>query len=183
MWANLIWRTSCFGLQSLALVERRGKIKKHAKSFLGYFVVFMVAYTAFTLYRQVKAPPNPTWHMQALDGRRLDIDKMSQDAPVLVYFWGSWCHVCKTTSPKVNALAKSYPVVTIAVASGDDATLSDYLAQKSLDFTVVNDDSGEMFGAWQGQVTPSYVIVKDGRVTQSFVGMQPLWLLKTRMLF
>lgn len=158
-------------------------MKKHAKSFLGYLVLFLGVYTLFTLYRQVEPPPNPIWQMQALDGRHLDVAKMSQDKPVLVYFWGSWCHVCKTTSPKVNVLAKSYPVVAIAVASGDDATLSDYLAKKSLDFTVVNDDSGEMFGAWQGQVTPSYVIVKQGRVTQSFVGLQPLWVLKARMLF
>lgn len=158
-------------------------MKKHAKSFLGYLVLFLGVYTAFTLYRQVEPPPNPIWQMQALDGRQLDIAKMSQDSPVLVYFWGSWCHVCKATSPKVNALAKSYSVVTIAVASGDDAALSAYLAQKSLDFAVVNDDSSQMFGAWQGQVTPSYVIVKNGQVTQSFVGMQPLWLLKARMLF
>lgn len=155
--------------------------KKLIKETALYLVIFMAIYTAFTLYRQPVMPQIPTWQMTMLNGQVVDIDKMSQDGAVLLYFWGSWCHVCKHTSPAVNELAKDAPVLTVAVSSGDDKAVSDFLVKNNYQFKTVNDETGEIFDAWQGQVTPSYVIVKDGQVVQGFVGIQPNWLLKTRL--
>ncbi|MDX1280455.1 thioredoxin domain-containing protein [Shewanella colwelliana] len=45
---------------------------------------------------------------------------MAKDAPTLVYFWGSWCPVCRITSPMVNAINDDYAVITVAVASGGE---------------------------------------------------------------
>lgn len=158
-------------------------LKKFTKELALYLVIFMGIYTALTLYRQPIKPNTPIWQMMTLDGRVLDVDQMSKDEAVLVYFWGSWCHVCKTTSPKVNELSKSNQVLSIAVSSGDDGELLSYLHQNNYTFNTINDDEGEIFAAWQGQVTPSYVVVKDGKVVQSFVGIQPLWVLRLRMTF
>lgn len=155
--------------------------KKLIKDTALYLVIFMGIYTAFTLYRQPVIPQIPTWQMNTLNGQVVDVEKMSQDGAVLLYFWGSWCHVCHTTSPKVNELSKSNQVLSIAVSSGDDKAVSDFLAKNNYQFKTVNDETGELFGAWQGQVTPSYVIVKDGQMVQGFVGIQPNWLLKTRL--
>ncbi|MGO2624779.1 MAG: protein disulfide oxidoreductase, partial [Psychrobacter sp.] len=38
-----------------------------------------------------------------------------------------------------------------------------------------------IFDDWQGQVTPSYVVLKDGEMTQGLTGIQPLWSLKLRL--
>lgn len=157
------------------------KLKNYLAQIVLYTAIFLVIYTAFTWYRQPKTPDSPVWQMASLDGNVIDIKAMSQDRAVLLYFWGSWCQICNTTSPKLNELSKSAQVVTIAVSSGNDNELSAYLAQKDHRFITINDDDGQIFHAWRGQVTPSYVIIKDGKVVQSFVGIQPLWILRARL--
>jgi len=71
--------------------------------------------------------------------------------------------------------------VTIAIKSGSDQDLHSYLNEKSYTFTTINDQNGEIFADWQGQVTPSYIILKDSKMTQGLTGIQPLWSLKLRL--
>lgn len=87
------------------------------------------------------------------------------------------------TSPTINKLAETnnYPVVTIAVKSGSNQELQGYLAENDYEFTTVNDQDGQIFADWEGQVTPSYVFLKDGEMTQGLTGIQPLWSLKLRL--
>ena len=108
---------------------------------------------------------------------------MLQDKPVLIYFWGTWCPVCRQTSPSVQKIAQTsdYPVVSIAVSSGSNQDIQQYMQQKGLSFTTVNDQEGELFRNWQGQVTPSYAIIKDGNMVQGFTGIQPAWVLRLRL--
>ena len=87
------------------------------------------------------------------------------------------------TSPKVNNFAQTspYPVVTIAVQSGDNSELQTYMQGKGLNFTTINDANGEIFADWQGQVTPSYVVLENGKMTQGLTGIQPEWSLRLRL--
>ncbi|WP_131668262.1 protein disulfide oxidoreductase [Psychrobacter pygoscelis] len=148
-----------------------------------YLAVFLVIYTAINWWRQPVMPANPDLQLTDYQGQTVDIAAMSHDSPVLVYFWGSWCAVCKITSPTVQSLAQSspYPVVTIAIQSGDNQELRQYLKAKSFNFTTINDEEGDIFKAWQGQVTPSFVILKDGEMTQGLTGVQPEWSLRLRL--
>ncbi|MGI9340515.1 MAG: protein disulfide oxidoreductase, partial [Psychrobacter sp.] len=113
----------------------------------------------------------------------LDLVAMSHKQPTLVYFWGTWCPICTYTSPTINKLAASdsYPVVTVAIKSGSNQRLAEYMQQNNFDFTKVNDEDGAISADWQGQVTPSYVVLKDGEMTQGLTGIQPLWSLKLRL--
>ena len=148
-----------------------------------YLAVFLVVYTAINWWRQPVMPANPDLQLTDYQGQSVDIAAMSDNSPVLVYFWGSWCGVCKITSPTVNSLAQSsaYPVVTIAVQSGSNQELKQYLKTKNFNFTAINDEDGDIFKAWQGQVTPSFVILKDGEMTQGLTGVQPEWSLRLRL--
>ncbi|MEI8617917.1 hypothetical protein P4S63_14305 [Pseudoalteromonas sp. B193] len=85
--------------------------------------------------------------------------------------------------PAINELANEnkYPVVSIAIKSGSDQELHDYLNEQGYSFSTVNDQHGEIFSDWQGQVTPSYIILKDNKMTQGLTGIQPLWSLKLRL--
>lgn len=153
------------------------KVKSLAKTTAFYAGVFVLIYTLMGYFRQ---PTMPTTlpQMATLTGQMVDLNA---DTPQLVYFWGSWCHICKTTNPKVNELAKTHPVVSVAVSSGDDGELGQYMHQKNYTFNTINDNDSTVFHAWQGQVTPSYVIVKNGQAVQGFVGIQPLWVLRARL--
>ena len=159
------------------------KILSVAKNLLIYGLVFAVIYTAINWWRQPVMPANPQLQLTDYQGQSVDLAAMSRDKPTLVYFWGTWCPVCRVTSPTIDKLAAAndYPVVTIAIKSGSDQDLHSYLTEHNYQFTTVNDQEGEIFADWQGQVTPSYVVLKDGEMTQGLTGMQPLWSLKLRL--
>ena len=128
-------------------------------------------------------PADPQLQLVDYQGQMVDIEALSHQSPVLVYFWGTWCPICSTTSPKVNSLAQSspYPVVTIATQSGSDQDVAQFMTEKGYSFTTINDESGKIFSDWEGQVTPSYVVLKDGEMKQGLTGIQPEWSLKLRL--
>lgn len=160
------------------------KSTKYLVEIAKYLVIFIVIYIAINLWRSPTMPDNGVnLSYQNSQGQITNIATASHDKPILVYFWGTWCHVCRTTSPNVQALhADGYEVLTVAVSSGNDDELLSYMSEHGYDFTTINDTDGAIFGAWQGQVTPSFVIVSDGKMVQSFTGVAPLWLLKLRLL-
>ncbi|MDO5650595.1 MAG: protein disulfide oxidoreductase [Moraxella sp.] len=148
---------------------------------LQVIVMFGVIYTAVNWYRKPALPAVSALSFYDIDGNHYALDRLSQDQAVLVYFWGTWCHICSFTSPKVNTLSQSYPVLTVAVASGDNAVLQRYKSTHDYQFIVINDDDTAIFKNWQGQVTPSFAIIKDGKMVQGFTGITPLWTMKARL--
>lgn len=159
------------------------KVLSIIKTVLLYGLIFAVIYTAINWWRQPVMPANPQLQLTDYQGQTVDLAAMSHDKPTLVYFWGTWCPVCNVTSPTINKLAAedNYPVVTIAIKSGSNQELKSYLNEKNYKFTTVNDREGSIFSDWQGQVTPSYVILKEGEMSQGLTGIQPLWSLKLRL--
>lgn len=153
------------------------------KTLLLYGLMFAIIYTAINWWRQPVMPANPQLQLTNYQGQSVDLAAMSRDKPTLVYFWGTWCPVCSVTSPTINklAMANNYPVVTIAIKSGSNQDIQGYLDEHNYSFTTVNDKEGDIFNDWQGQVTPSYVILKDGEMSQGLTGIQPLWSLKLRL--
>ena len=159
------------------------KLLSVAKNLLIYGLAFVVIYMAINWWRQPVMPANPQLQLTDYQGQSVDLAAMSRDKPTLVYFWGTWCPVCRVTSPTIDKLtaATNYPVVTIAIKSGSDEELHSYLTEHHYQFTTINDQEGEIFADWQGQVTPSYVVLKNGEMTQGLTGIQPLWSLKLRL--
>ncbi|WP_230658586.1 protein disulfide oxidoreductase [Psychrobacter sp. I-STPA10] len=170
-------------MQTTAKKFHASKAYSWLKTLLGYLLIFIIIYSVVNWWRQPVMPANPQLELTDYQWQSVDIAALSQKSPVLVYFWGSWCGVCKHTSPTINTLANegNYPVVTIAVQSGDNGELSQYMQHKGFSFTTINDEDGAIFANWQGQVTPSYVILKDGEMKQGLTGIQPLWSLKLRL--
>ena len=159
------------------------KVLSVLKTLLLYGLMFALIYTAINWWRQPVMPANPQLQLTDYQGQMIDLAALSHEQPTLVYFWGTWCSVCRITSPTIDKLASanSYPVITIAVKSGTDQELQSYLDDNNYDFTTINDQEGHTFADWQGQVTPSYVILKEGKMTQGLTGIQPLWSLKLRL--
>jgi peroxiredoxin len=62
--------------------------------------------------------------------------------PVILYFWGSWCPICKMSSPVISDLSENYQVITFAVNSGSDEEIKHFMQKHQLHFPVVNDAEG-----------------------------------------
>jgi thiol-disulfide isomerase/thioredoxin len=100
----------------------------------------------------------------------------------LVYFFGTWCPVCRFTSPAVDAIAQDYPSLAIALSSGTDQQLKGFMAQEDYQFEVINDDDGELSKAWGVQAVPAFYIL-DSQNNIVFVtsGVSSQWGLRLRL--
>ncbi|MRE93941.1 redoxin family protein [Enterobacter bugandensis] len=120
--------------------------------------------------------------MQSIDGNIHDIAALSKERPLLIYVWATWCSICRYTTPAVDKLAKEGGnVVSIAMRSGDDATLARWAEKKNLSMPVINDANGAVSQQWQVSVTPTLVIVSKGKVVSTTTGLTSYWGLKIRM--
>ncbi|MGK8264706.1 thioredoxin domain-containing protein [Moraxella nonliquefaciens] len=75
------------------------KLRKTLFSALTYVVMFIIIYTAVNLWRSPVMPDSPSLVYQNSSKQVVDVVAQSHDTPVLIYFWGSWCGVCRTTGP------------------------------------------------------------------------------------
>ena len=134
-----------------------------------------VVITGYNLYLQKDMPTGlaPQIRAQTLDNKAVDLHELSKSAPVLVYFWASWCRVCQWTSPTVSDLSDSenVHVVTIALSSGTDERVAAYLKANDLKMSVINDDDGIISRNWAISVTPSFFIVRDGEIKSVLTGV------------
>ncbi|HDT1287678.1 protein disulfide oxidoreductase [Enterobacter asburiae] len=120
--------------------------------------------------------------MQSIDGNIHDIAALSQERPLLIYVWATWCSICRYTTPSVNKLAKEGgSVVSIAMRSGDNAKLARWVEKKQLKMPVINDENAALSQQWQVSVTPTLVIVSKGNVVSTTTGWTSYWGLKLRM--
>ncbi|QDF68572.1 protein disulfide oxidoreductase [Shewanella sp. SNU WT4] len=104
----------------------------------------------------------------------------SDPEPTLIYFWGTWCPACRMTSPAVNDLSKDNAVVSVAVSSGSNDDINQFMLSHDYQFAVINDD-GELSKRWGAHALPAIYIVKQGEVQWVTSGVTSGWGLKVRM--
>lgn len=161
----------------------RAKLKRWLREGL---VLLLIAGAAMLVMDQFRKPALPAAFidtpLQTLDGKPVSLADMSRDKPLLVYVWATWCGVCRYTTPSVAAIAeKGGNVMSVALRSGDDATLSHWLARKQYVLPTINDAQGELSRQWQIQVTPTLVIISKGEVKSVTTGFTSGWGMTLRL--
>ncbi len=79
---------------------------------------------------------------------------LKSDIPVLIDFWAGWCGPCRMLSPVVSEIAEEY--------------------DGKVRVCKVNvDEEPELASAFQVSSIPLLVVMKDGKVTASAVGVRP----------
>ena len=122
--------------------------------------------------------------LQDLQGNRFSLESLDHNKATLLYFWGTWCGYCRYTSPAINSLAKEgYQVVSVALRSGNETDVNDYLSKNDYHFTTVNDPKGEFAKQWQINVTPTIVLLSKGKMDLVTTGLTSYWGLKVRLFF
>jgi thioredoxin 1 len=79
---------------------------------------------------------------------------LHSDKPVLIDFWAPWCGPCRLLSPVISEIAEEY---------GDKIKVC----------KVNVDDEGELAASFNVMSIPTLVVVKDGKVANSAVGVRP----------
>ena len=163
----------------------RPRWRRWGKEALWLLLFALLLSTVLDLWRSPALPedsPLPVLTLQ--DGTRADLQAMSRERPLLIYYWASWCAVCRFTTPAVEPLWQDGEnVLTVALRSGDNTRLQQGMARKGLSFPTHNDEQGTLAARWQVNVTPSFLILKDGKVVSSTTGWSSRWGLQLRLLW
>lgn len=89
---------------------------------------------------------------------RTAVDKAT-GRPVLVAFWAAWCPVCKLEEGNISTVAEHWPVLSVAMQSGDAATVAAHLQERGISVPALIDASGEQALGWQVSGVPAHFIV------------------------
>ena len=161
----------------------KSKLKRWGREALVMVVVLLTIVFLMDWWRAPKLPTAfDSTPLHTLDGQAVALSALSEDRPLLLYFWASWCGVCRYTTPSVAQLVgEGENVMTIALRSGEPEDVTRWLAQKKIHLPVVNDASGELSRNWQIGVTPTLVVLYKGEVVSSTTGWTTLWGMKLRL--
>lgn len=82
-----------------------------------------------------------------------DQEVMQSEKPVLLDFWAAWCGPCKMLSPVVDEIAGEHPEIKVGKVNVDE-----------------EQELAARFGVMS---IPSLFVMKQGKVTNQSVGVQP----------
>lgn len=91
--------------------------------------------------------------------------------PVLVYFWATWCPVCRAEQGTVRAIAADHAVLSVALEDTAPATLRAYAEEHKLDFPVLRDADGGLAHRYGVRGVPAFFVIDGaGMIRSAAVG-------------
>jgi len=115
--------------------------------------------------RDVPVGRAPEFAAPMADGRSASLDDWRAEHPgetVAVYFWATWCPICKLQEGSVDALRADWPVLTVAMQSGNASAVATFLRERGRDWPAAIDADGRIAARYGLHGVPAMVVV-DGR--------------------
>jgi len=159
------------------------KIKHYTKEIIFFLLTMTLFSNLLSLYKSqsLNNTPLTLTHVQLITAKPYII---SQNKPILIHFWATWCPTCKLEASNIEFLSHHFEVLSIAVNSKDDATVQKYLATKGYTFAVVNDPHNQLASAFNVHAFPStFIYDKHHNLVFSEVGYTSTLGLWMRMLW
>ncbi|WP_169167267.1 redoxin domain-containing protein [Acidovorax sp. SRB_24] len=101
---------------------------------------------------------------------------------VALHFWAEWCPVCRIEEPTVAQLAQDWPVLGVAMQSGDAARVAQVQRQRGMAWPTAVDPQAQIARAWGVPAVPAFVVIDAaGQVRSATVGYTPGWSMRLRM--
>ncbi len=103
-------------------------------------------------------------------GQEVKLSALIGSRPVILDFWASWCPPCRDLMPKLNEYYQSNKDKIIVIGiSGDNSieAARSFVAKNNIAFTIVYDDTKNVFGAYQiGGIPTTIVINTKGEIVK-----------------
>ncbi|MGR5094157.1 protein disulfide oxidoreductase [Vibrio maritimus] len=159
----------------------KGTLFKWSKELISVFVLVTLVSLALDWYRSLDMPKGdaPTLQAVTLDNIPVDIIEQSHQEPVVLYFWATWCGACRFVSPTIDWFSERYQVVSVALSSGPDQRVKQYMQAKDYHFPVINDANSLISRQWNITVTPTIAVINKGQIENISTGVTTpmgLWL-------
>lgn len=159
----------------------KDKLKKYIKEIIIFTITLAIAMNVVSFYRAQDLNKNDLdiKSFKLLDGTEYNI---KTNKPLVIHFWATWCPTCKLEAYNIEKLSKDYEVITIAVQSGSEEEIKEYLKSNDLTFNVVNDENAFYSSKFNIKVFPTTLIYnKEKNLEFSEVGYTTTVGLYTRM--
>lgn len=76
-----------------------------------------------------------------------------------VYFWADWCPICRAQQGSIDDLGRDWPVLTVAMQSGDGAAVSRVLRERGLNWAAAVDADGRIAAQYGLHGVPALAII------------------------
>ena len=142
-------------------------LKKYLKEgLITIFLIFIVS-SVIGYYRSsiVKANNlNILKNYTTIDGVKVD-KILNQKKPLILNFWGTWCPVCNQEVSTLSSLAKrdDLILITVAVNSGSNQEIKEYMQKKGIKFIVINDNAGKIAKKFNINIFPTTIFFNSKR--------------------
>jgi peroxiredoxin len=134
------------------------------------FIILIMGVRAWQ-QRDIVKGVAPALSGMLLDGKHFMLPAKPAQ-PVLVHFWAIWCPICRAEQGSIASLAHDNPnVVTIAMQSGNNSVVQQYMRDQEVSFPVVNDADNQISSAWGVSGVPaSFIVDTDGKIRYVEIG-------------
>ena len=160
------------------------QLLKHRASKIVFEIgIFILLYLGVRTYMQWHLVSGTLPPIQAvtLTGTHFD-SAQPRKGPLLIHFWASWCPICHLEQRGIQVISRDYPVLSIAMNSGDAIEVKQFLHQQGLDFPVVNDPDGEIAKQFGVTGVPvSFVVNEHNQIRYVERGYTTEWGLRLRL--
>lgn len=137
------------------------------------FIAVLLAIQAWQA-RDVPAGPAPAFEAALADGSHSSFAawRVAHAGKVTgLYFWADWCPICKAQEGSIESLRQDWPVLTVAMQSGDTPAVAKVLATRELDWQTAIDNDGRIAASYGLRGVPAFVVIApDGSIRSVAVG-------------
>jgi thiol:disulfide interchange protein len=158
------------------LLQLRQNWKSHALTVLIFLLVYAGIHAWQT--RSVPSGPAPDFSAPAAGPQTasgvLDFAAWRAAHPgqaVALHFWADWCPICRTEENSVNRISRDWPVLSVAMQSGNPAHVQGVLTRRQLDWHTAVDPDGQIAKRYGLAAVPALVVVDaQGQIRFAEVG-------------
>lgn len=90
---------------------------------------------------------------------------------VALHVWAEWCPICRMEEGSISSLQADWPVLTIAMRSGEAAQVARVLEQRQLPWLAAVDADGSLSAGYGLKSVPAFIVLDpQGNIRHASVG-------------
>ncbi len=102
---------------------------------------------------------------------QLNTRHIPSDKPRIIHFWAEWCRICRFEQGAIDSLSEKYPVITVAVDSGDVLAVRHIVERRNIAAPVYVDSDYRLSRSVKVRAYPTTLFVDgQGKIRFAEVG-------------
>lgn len=142
----------------------------NAAKIMSSFLLGTVLSVAFVSPNSCAAEPAVDFSITTMAGDNFTLSNFKQKKPVYLFFWATWCPICKKEIPRVKALHEKFgnQIEVLAINVGMNDSLDNIIAYQStyqINYPIAFDENSAIANKYNVFGTPTQVVIDiDGNL-------------------